>query len=127
MSEDAQDLELVGLYLQTKENVLFERLIARHRHWVLQTCKRFLRSEDQARDASQEVFIRCFEKLHTFQGANLAGWLKAITVNTCLNMIEKEKRWTALDELDEPSGSTTTVETEIIHAETLERTRRGIE
>lgn len=111
MSEDAQD---------------FEKLVARHWKWVFHTCKRFLKSEDLARDATQEVFARCFEKMHTMEGSNLPGWLKAIAVNTCLNIIEKEKRWTALEHEDEIPDEGT-VETELIRGEQAERARRGIE
>ena len=101
------DLELVRRFLQTKEQSCFERLIARHRNWIFHTCERFLHSDDQARDATQEVFTRCLEKLHTFEGANLPGWLKAIAVNTCLNIIEKQKRWAVLEDEDERSNGAT--------------------
>src|SRR2546425_2872848 len=81
MTEDVQDVELVSRFLETKDDVHFETLMARHRPWIFHTCKRFLRSEDHARDATQEVFARCFQKLHTLRGTNLPGWLKAIAVN----------------------------------------------
>jgi hypothetical protein len=35
------------------------------------------------------VFLRAFERLETLRGDNFAGWLKAIAVNGCLNVIER--------------------------------------
>src|SRR5579863_8114783 len=102
MNEDVQDLELVNRFLETKQESHFEALMARHRNWIFAICRRFLRSEADARDATQEVFARCFENLHTLRGANVPGWLKAIAVNTCLNILEKEKRWTPLEKEHEP-------------------------
>ena len=126
MAEQVEDVELVNRFLETREDVHFEALMIRHGSWIFRTCRRFLHSEDDAKDATQEVFARCFQKLDTLRGANLPGWLKAIAVNTCLNLIEKEKRWTPL-EVEHERPVETTVEKEMIHAEEMKRARRGIE
>lgn len=126
IDEAGQDLDLVARFLQTRENVHFERLVARHQQWIFRLCKRFLRSDDGARDATQEVFLRSFEKLYSFQGSNFAGWLKVIAVHTCVNIIEREKRWAPLEDEPEPAANADT-EDHFVNAERLARARRAIE
>jgi RNA polymerase sigma-70 factor (ECF subfamily) len=46
-----------------------------------------------AKDLAQDVFIRAWQKLHTFRGESQAStWLRRLAVNVCLNWLEQEKR-----------------------------------
>ena len=54
---------------------------------------RMVNHSEDAEDIIQEVFVKVFRNLHTFQGeSTLGAWIKRITVNTTLNFIRKEKR-----------------------------------
>lgn len=54
---------------------------------------RMVNHSTDAEDILQEVFVKVFRNLHTFQGeSTLGAWIKRITVNTTLNFIRKEKR-----------------------------------
>lgn len=54
---------------------------------------RMVNHSADAEDIIQEVFVKVFRNLHTFQGeSTLGAWIKRITVNTTLNFIRKEKR-----------------------------------
>ncbi len=119
------DIDLVRRFVEKNDSEAFDKLVARHRGWILRVCRRFLRSNDLAEDAAQEVFARCLEKLPTLESQNLAGWLKAIAVNCCLNILEKEKRWTTLDDTRERGEDS--VERSIIDSEKLERVIRCME
>lgn len=49
--------------------------------------------QDDAKDLTQEVFIKIWENLKNFrQEANISTWIYRITVNTCLLKIRKEKK-----------------------------------
>ncbi|MEM6321391.1 MAG: RNA polymerase sigma factor [Bacteroidota bacterium] len=51
------------------------------------------RSAD-AEDILQEVFVKVFRNLHTFQGDSTIGaWIKRITVNSTLNFIRSQKNY----------------------------------
>jgi RNA polymerase sigma-70 factor (ECF subfamily) len=44
-------------------------------------------------DAAQEVFLKTFTQLESFEGrGSLEGWITRIATNTCLNMIRGSKR-----------------------------------
>lgn len=60
---------------------------------VFQFASRFFRERSQVEDAAQEVFLKAFTQLGSFEGrGSFEGWLTRITTNTCLNMIRSTKR-----------------------------------
>jgi len=70
----------------------FEPLMRRHERMVLATALRLLGDLEDAKDASQEVFLKLYRHLGKQEaGANLAGWLYRVTVNTCHDMRRRAK------------------------------------
>jgi RNA polymerase sigma-70 factor, ECF subfamily len=62
----------------------FEPIVIRYQRKVLATAWRMLGNEDDARDATQEVFLRVFKYLGSYRAdQDFAGWLYRITVNVC--------------------------------------------
>lgn len=108
------------------ERAEFDQLVARHRPWVQSLCARLLRSPDRARDAAQEVFTRALEALDTLRDENFAGWLKAIAVNCCLNIIDREKRWAPIEDAGTPAAALPGPERQLLDAEALGQVRQVI-
>ena len=70
----------------------FRRLVRDHEGFVRRTALRML-GEDDAQDASQEVWIRVWQNMKNFRGDSSFGtWLHRITVNTCLSVRDKKSR-----------------------------------
>jgi RNA polymerase sigma factor (sigma-70 family) len=89
------DAALVEQFL-CGNTLAFGRILEKHHVRIQKYCCRVLRSTDKAEEATQEVFARALEKLHTLRRAELLGaWLKSIALNLCLNMIEREKAYAA--------------------------------
>jgi RNA polymerase sigma-70 factor, ECF subfamily len=62
---------------------------------VYAVCLRASRNPDTAEELTQEVFIKAWEKLSTFQfGSKFSSWLHSIAVNQFLMMKRSEKRFT---------------------------------
>lgn len=120
------DAELVARF-RAGETPAFGTLAERHRPWIHRVCLRFLRSDEAAKDATQDVLARALEHLDAFRGANLPGWLKAIAVNTCLNIIDREKRWAPLADADAVAAPSTPPDVQLLHDERGARARRIIE
>ncbi len=65
-----------------------ERLYEQHASLVFARCRRILRDEDDAWDATQEVFARAIRSWSSFEGNSTRGtWLYRIATNHCLNVI----------------------------------------
>ncbi|MEN6313773.1 MAG: RNA polymerase sigma factor [Clostridiaceae bacterium] len=90
--KDASDDFLVRRVLKG-ETQYFSGLVEKYEKRVYKTCFRFLRNTEDARDLSQEVFIRIYNNLPVFHGfSSLSTWIYKISVNTCLNYLRKTDR-----------------------------------
>jgi RNA polymerase sigma factor (sigma-70 family) len=70
------DGELLTLYLDTRNEVLFEELFQRHAATVLKICQRASGRGDDAEDIVQGVFVTLLEKAHRLSShPSLAAWL----------------------------------------------------
>jgi len=62
----------------------FDALVARHYEQVFALAFHLLGNADDAADATQEAFLKAFERLSQFRGdAAFSTWLYRITVNVC--------------------------------------------
>jgi RNA polymerase sigma-70 factor (ECF subfamily) len=74
------------------ETKAFDALLLRYQRQVLGTALRLLANRDDARDASQEVFLRLFRHLRTLDPDRaLAPWLYRVTVNVCRDFGRRRK------------------------------------
>ncbi|HET7452638.1 MAG TPA: sigma-70 family RNA polymerase sigma factor [Thermoanaerobaculia bacterium] len=72
---------------------LYERVVREHGPRLLAVCRRFLRNEEDARDAVQEAFVSAMRGLPGFErGCRLATWLHRIAVNCCLMTLRTRRR-----------------------------------
>lgn len=66
----------------------FEALVREHTRTVYAHAVRFFGSPDSAEDIVQEVFIKVYRSLATFDGAAaFTTWLYRVTRNTCLDAV----------------------------------------
>lgn len=68
----------------------FEELVRRYERKVYITAHRLMGNEADAMDASQEVFIRVFRFLDTFNAeSSFSTWIYRITINVCKDMLRR--------------------------------------
>ena len=71
----------------------FDHLIKAHGGRMLRIARRFLRNEEDARDAVQDAFINVFRSIERFQSeAKLSTWLHRIAVNAALMKLRSRHR-----------------------------------
>lgn len=81
MKGDQADDEAVARVLSGDRDA-FRILVDRYGQRIVAFCGSRLRSEDEARDAAQEVFIRAYRSLGSFRrGESFPSWLFAIAAN----------------------------------------------
>jgi len=70
------------------ELAAFEQVMACTQRKVAATAWRLLGSREDARDATQEVFLRAFKYLKSYRPEqDFHGWLHRVTVNVCRDML----------------------------------------
>lgn len=100
-------MELVRL-ARGGDEAAFSEIVRRHSPRVFRTASRFFRRREQVEEASQEVFLKAFTELESFEGrGSFEGWLTRIATNTCLNMLRSAKRRPelTLSDLTEDEGA----------------------
>jgi RNA polymerase sigma-70 factor (ECF subfamily) len=71
----------------------FNQLVRRWERPIFALAYRTLGREEDARDVTQETFLRAFRALSGFKGdAKFSSWLYRIALNLCRDWIRKERR-----------------------------------
>jgi RNA polymerase sigma-70 factor, ECF subfamily len=84
----------------------FDQLVERYQARAYRTAWLILRDADEARDLSQEAFVRLYQAAGRFRGeARFSTWFHRILVNLCLDHRRKWRFWrdrgTAADEIEQ--------------------------
>ena len=86
----------------------FAEIVRRYSPRVFSVASRFFRQRSLVEEAAQEVFLKAFTQLGSFEGrGSMEGWLTRIATNTCLNMVRGAKRrpeFTVSDLTDDEQG-----------------------
>lgn len=77
----------------------FEALVAAYRRRVFGIAYAILRSRPAAEDVAQEVFVKLWRSLESYDGrAQLSTWIYAITRNAAISALRREKPASSLSE-----------------------------
>jgi len=98
---------LVEAIVKNNDPLLFEVLYDRYASMVYNKCYGFANGVDEAKDLTQDVFLRVFVKLASFKGkSKFSTWLYAFTYNHCVNYVTRntakkiEKRSISSDSIE---------------------------
>jgi len=71
----------------------FAEIVRRYSPRVFRVAGRFFRQRERVEEAAQEVFLKAFTELGSFEGrGSFEGWLTRLATNTCLNLVRSAKR-----------------------------------
>ncbi len=77
----------------------FKELIQRYQNKVYTLCYRMIGNASDAEDLMQEIFMRVFVALPSFEErAKFSTWLYRVTYNHCLNFLAKQRQSGARNE-----------------------------
>lgn len=86
------DEELVAL-VQKGDRRAFEELVERHKQKAYRIAFDFARDREEAKDLSQEAFLKAFTHIGRFDGrSGFYTWFYRILVNVCLDYRRRAKR-----------------------------------
>ena len=82
------------------EREIFGELVLKHQDFIFNVVKGYVRFEEEARDITQEVFLKAYENIEKFRGdSKLSSWLYRIAYNLSMNWSERKAgRETQLDD-----------------------------
>jgi RNA polymerase sigma-70 factor (ECF subfamily) len=112
---------------KNNEKAAFDILLGKYEGYLYNICYGYTFNKDEALDIMQEVYIKIFRNIHSFDETRpFLPWLKRIAINTCLNYKRDNKKLPKLsldletdDEksslLDQIASADDTEETAIFH------------
>jgi RNA polymerase sigma factor (sigma-70 family) len=87
------DEQLVKHYQNTSSDDSFEMLYSRYVGKVYQKCLSITKDSESAQDYTQDIFIKVFNKLDTFQNrSTFSTWLYSVSHHYCLDQLRLNKR-----------------------------------
>ena len=97
------------LRLQAGDESAFQDLFRKYAPRVLQLARRFVGSQAQAEELTQDVFVQIFRFRHRYKPqSRLVTWVFTIATNLCLNELRRPERqlrvdlWDRRDAADRP-------------------------
>jgi RNA polymerase sigma-70 factor (ECF subfamily) len=67
----------------------WEALIRRFQGRVYGMALHYLRNREEARDLAQEVFVRVYQQLGTFEGGEFQPWILRVARNSCIDRLRR--------------------------------------
>ena len=91
-ARSGEDLALIERFVGGDRSA-FDTLVRAHEDRVFSVCLRIMANRESALDATQETFLTLYRKADRFAGtAAFSTWLYRVAVNTCYDLLRKEKR-----------------------------------
>ncbi len=90
---DPEEIQRLIQQSQHGETSAFARLVARHQSLVYRLAFRMLCDEEEAKDITQETFVKVWLSLHTYKPSfRFSTWIYKIACNLCYDRLRSGQR-----------------------------------
>ena len=96
-----EDHQIISMVLNGETNQ-YRKLVEKYQNPVFNLFLRMLKNEGQAKEYTQQTFVKAFEALDRFRFEHrFFSWLYRIAINQALSVLKKQKRFTGLEDMNE--------------------------
>ncbi len=99
-TDHLSDLELIESYKNSYDNTFVGELYKRYTHLIFGVCMKYLKNEDDAQDASIQIFEKLLTDLKKHEVQQFKAWLHMVCKNFCLMKLRsdssKQKHFTEM-------------------------------
>ncbi len=85
------DNELIARFKKTNDSYFVGELYKRYAHLVYGVCLKYLKNEEESKDATLQVFEKLLTDLKKHDIANFKSWLHSVAKNNCLMFLRKKQ------------------------------------
>ncbi len=89
--QSLSDNELLIQYKAGGSNSLVGELYKRYSHLVYGVCLKYLKNEEESKDAVLQIFENLLEDLKKHEVSNFKSWLHSVSRNHCLMFLRKQQ------------------------------------
>ncbi|MDE3234645.1 MAG: sigma-70 family RNA polymerase sigma factor [Bacteroidota bacterium] len=97
IEKTASDENLLQQYQSTGDQQLLAILYLRYIDLVYGTCMKYLKNEEDSKDAVMNIYQSLIQKLQTHNVDHFRSWLYVVTKNHCLMQLRREKKNIAVE------------------------------
>lgn len=87
----SDDAEIISLYKETGDNLYVGILFERYSHLAFGVCMKYLKNQDDSKDAVLQIFENIINDLKRFNIKSFAPWLHSVAKNHCLMQLRKKR------------------------------------
>jgi RNA polymerase sigma-70 factor (ECF subfamily) len=87
------DEELLSRFRNDGNNDWLGIVLERYTMLLFGVCMKYLKHEEQARDAVQQVFLKALSEVPKYKIDNIGGWLYQVARNLCLSKLRSKKEY----------------------------------
>ncbi len=96
--EHISDNELLEKFYTDSDNYWLGILLQRYTLLLLGTCMKYLKNEEAAKDAVQQVFLKAITELQKYKVAYFKSWLYMVAKNYCLMQLRNKNVFVAVED-----------------------------
>lgn len=85
------DEELLARFRADGNNDWLGTLLERYTILLFGVCMKYLKQEEAAKDAVQQVFLKALSEIPKYRIDNIGGWLYQVARNLCLSILRSRK------------------------------------
>ena len=89
------DSELLERFSQTRDNEHLGILLQRYTYLLLGVCMKYLKNEEEAKDAVPQVFLKVIHELPRYKVEYFKSWIYTIARNHCLMQLRNKVKQTS--------------------------------
>ena len=124
MAKDAfahiEDKELLNKFYDDGNNYWLGIILQRYTLLLFGVCMKYLKDEEEAKDAVQQIFLKVINELHKYKVDYFKSWIYMIAKNHCLMKLRGNKNLSVeLNEKTIPAEEGQIDKTDLIEKETL--------
>jgi RNA polymerase sigma-70 factor (ECF subfamily) len=88
-------------YYESRDSMWIGLALERHTYLLLGLCMKYLKDEEAAKDAVQQVFLKAILELEKYKVTYLKSWLYMICKNHCLVLLRQQNKMVDASSLEQ--------------------------
>ncbi|HSC52813.1 MAG TPA: sigma-70 family RNA polymerase sigma factor [Phnomibacter sp.] len=104
-SNQFSDQQLLQLYSESGNNQYAGILLQRYTILLFGVCMKYLKNEEESKDAVQQVFIKALGEMGKYEISYFKSWLYTVARNHCLMALRKSNRVVPDDNIERYASS----------------------
>lgn len=125
--KDLDDRQLIVDYRNSGDKKAIGVLFERYSHLVFGVCMKYLKNEDDCKDATISIFEKVIEDLKRFDVEKFSYWIHTVARNYCLMQLRNRKAMLYVDDENGPGTDILVESSQLMHQSDEQKTETQLQ